>query len=215
MAGWSHTVGGTAKSVANSMDDWPTNLAHMRSLCKNCRNPTYRKHIARRLKNNGPDNLKELMKSFSATFAKWRYESVFTVLSQLNPLRNLCENFLDFALFSRPQDKEEYRLWMVACRSKQFWKWAAVALPEVFQELEEIRRFGMVCDCPEHVAERQCTHGKVFVRCWRMEILLHYYVCKNQGVCNLINDSIFFDFEISMTLSNRTSHHQLLGTDVG
>ena len=76
MAGWSHTLGGIMKEVANSMDEWPHSLKHMRALCKNFRNATYRNHIYSKLRDRGPANLHRLMKSFSASFAKWRYETV-------------------------------------------------------------------------------------------------------------------------------------------
>ena len=45
MAGWSHTLGGVIKEVANSMDSWPYFLQQMRALCWSFRNKTYRNHI--------------------------------------------------------------------------------------------------------------------------------------------------------------------------
>ena len=173
MAGWSHTLGGVMKEVANAQDDWPQNLKHMRVLCKNFRNKTYRNHIYSKLHGaRGPANLKSLMQSFNASFAKWRYETVPAVLSHLLPLRELCETYLDFALFAKCQDQEETRAWMLACRDKDFWQWAAATYPHLFAPLEETRRWGMVCECPEHVAERKRTGGRKFIKCSRTNSFL-------------------------------------------
>ena len=127
MAGWSHTFGGIMKEVANSMRDWPANLKHMRELCRLFKNKTHRRHIYSKLHGvgKGPANLSALMSKFSAGFVKWRYEIVPEVQRQLLPLREFCEEHLDFALFRQSKDTEEIRASMHACRDKEFWKWMA------------------------------------------------------------------------------------------
>ena len=167
MAGWSHTLGGIMKEVANSMDEWPHVLKQMRSLVRNFRNGTYRRHIYMKLKDTGPADLHQLMSKSPASFAKWRYETVPAVQSQLLPLRVLCEMHLDFVLFAHAQDKNEIREWMHACRDKEFWEWAAATYPHLFAPLEETRRWGVICDCPDHVAERKRTGGRKFIKCHR------------------------------------------------
>ena len=165
MAGWSHTLGGIMKGVAQKMADWPLFLGFMRHLCKFFRNNTYRQHIARRL--TDPPNLKTLLKGFTGSFAKWRYETVPDVQSQLLRLRVLCEGFLRPELFANAQDQEEIRSVMEASKNAPFWRWVAVTFTEVFQRLEHLRRWGMVCDCPEHREERKKSGGKKFIKCAR------------------------------------------------
>lgn len=153
IAGWSHTLGGIMKTVAESAPEWPRVLAHLRSLCKFFRNESYRRHIARRLKGTLP-GLDQLLRYFTAGFAKWRYETIDTVLHQVLALRQLCQHHLTPALFAHAQDQELVRSVMEACRDSFFWKWAAVAHQLLFRPLELLRRWGMVCECPDHVAAR-------------------------------------------------------------
>ena len=165
MAGWSHALGGIMKGVATRMADWPKYLAHMRSLCKFSRNKSNRNHIVRRLRE--PPNLEQLLSGFTASFAKWRYETVPEVLRQLVALRELCERFLSRELFAHAQDQEEIRAVMEAGSDEAFWRWAAVCRSEIFLRLEMMRRWGMVCVCPGHVEERQRTHGRKLIKCAR------------------------------------------------
>ena len=89
------------------------------------------------------------------------------VQKQLLPLREICQSHLDFILFAHAQDKDEIRTWMNACRDEEFWKWLEATYPNVFGPLEKARHWGMVCECPEHVAERQRTGGKKLIKCSR------------------------------------------------
>ena len=70
-------------------------------------------------------------------------------------------------LFLNPQDSEEMAKVMAACRDKPFWRWEAAAYKKIFQDLEYLRRWGMVCACPEHRAERRRSGGKKFIKCSR------------------------------------------------
>ena len=102
-----------------------------------------------------------LLASFTAGFAKWRYETECEVLRQLLPLGDLCENKLVPVLFPKVQDQAELDRVFMACRRKGFWRWAKVAFPEVFQRLEHLRKWGMVCDherCEE--LRKDCNYRK-------------------------------------------------------
>ena len=164
-AGWSHQKGNQIKRSASRFSKWPRFLGHMRALCKTFRNKTYRQHIRRHAKDILPSP--SSLKSFTAGFAKWRYETVPVVLTQLTELRRLCE-LLDPKLFKDAQDKEEMKRFFEACRDNAFWQWAEVSNREIFLPLEKSRRWGMVCECPEHVAERKRTGGKQFIACSRI-----------------------------------------------
>ena len=153
------------KTVANSSKHWPAMLGKARALCKFFRNRSYRQHIASKL-NNRVLGVKNPPRYFTATFAKWRYETLADVTRQLLRLRHLCEHELDPALFSAAQDPEFIREVFAACKDPFFWKWIKAAEKLLFRPIEELRRWGMVCDCPEHIEGRQ--NGAKHVKCQRM-----------------------------------------------
>lgn len=167
IGGWSHTLGNIMKAVANEFIRWPRFLGNMRSLCKFFKNDSYRLHIKRNARRIGlPANEKALLRSFNASFAKWRYETVVEALSQLLARRAIC-GLITNDLFLHVQDKEELKAVLAACADREFWDWAATSHPELFKELETLRRWGMVCDCEAHLEERRLASGKLFIKCPR------------------------------------------------
>ena len=72
------------------------------------------------------------------------------------------------ALFSHAQDQVEMAVVMRALKELPLWRWMAAAFKEVFSALEFLRRWGMVCECPEHRAERKRAGGKQFIKCPRI-----------------------------------------------
>jgi hypothetical protein len=81
IAGWSHTMGNIMKDTAEQFPQWPSFLGMMRSMVKFYKNTSYREHIRRRLVWTAEED--KTLKHFTASFAKWRYETVFEVLRQL------------------------------------------------------------------------------------------------------------------------------------
>ena len=168
IAGWSHSIGGIMKTAAEAFTHWPSHLADERSLCKFYKNVTYRRHIVRVLAGRHPEaDLPKILKSFTAGFAKWRYETECEVLRQLLPLRDLCESKMDPALFPKVQDQEELDRVFKACRRKEFWRWAQVVFPEVFQRLEHLRKWGMVCDHAHCEELRKASNYRKHIPCPR------------------------------------------------
>ena len=165
VGGWSHMMGNIMKAIAAKFDAWPVYLESLRALCKFFRNESYRSHIRRRL-HGLPAELKRALKSFTAGFAKWRYETVPEVLTQLVAYRLICAE-LSPELFAHAQDLDLIRKVIRACRDLGFWKWAAVSNMEVFQPLETLRRWGMLCDCPGHQAERARVGRGKHIECNR------------------------------------------------
>ena len=170
IAGFSHTLGGIMKVLAERSPDWPKDLGHMRSLCRFWKIGSYRTHIARRMPHI--ENISMLTRSFTAGFAKWRYETVVSVLKQLNRRRVVCEEHLSPALFAHAEDQEMIASVFRACRDKPFWRWAAAALEKVFQDLEWLRQWAMVCDHAECFEIRRKSNFKKRVDCPRSQ--LHY-----------------------------------------
>ena len=121
IAGWNHTLGNIMKMAAEKFPDWPRFLTHLRALCKFFKNQSYTQHISRRL-GKGVWGQGQRKKRFTAGFAKWRYETVVDVLQQLNPLRRLCEEDLNDALFASAQDLEFIRAVMQGCHDPALWR---------------------------------------------------------------------------------------------
>lgn len=152
LAGWSHTLGGIMKTVGEHFPDWPSILNRLRSLCKFYKNNSYRAHIRRRL-DLPPDQDKSLV-HFTAGFAKWRYETIFEVLRQLVAVRPVSL-VLPRELFAHAQDQVEVSSAISTCHDLPFWRFASASFVHIFTFLEYLRRWGMVCDCPEHIEERK------------------------------------------------------------
>ena len=92
LLGWSHQKGNIIKKVAGQFRKWPKFLGHMRVCCKTLRNETYRTHIRRNARELLPTP--NSLRYFTAGFAKWRYETVPVVLTQLGENRSICERLL-------------------------------------------------------------------------------------------------------------------------
>ena len=183
IAGWSHTLGGVMKGVAEGMPQWPSSLEQMRHLVKFYKNNTHRNHIRRKLKSRLRPEVDKQLIHFTAGFAKWRYETIYECLRQLLDVREVSELPLPSELFPNPQDAVEVTNVMAACRDRPFWRWVSASFTKIFRDLEYLRRWGMVCECPDHRAERKRT--KKFIRCPRSHsthhYLFHYPVLSSQG----------------------------------
>jgi hypothetical protein len=159
IAGWSHTLGGIMKASATECPNWPDILQQLRYLCQFFRNESYRAHLTKVLSRRIP-GLTRLLANFTATFAKWRYETLANVCRQLNRLRVLCEEHFVEGIFENVQDKSLLDNVIVACRNKGLWKWISMGDKILFGPLENIRRWGMVCNCC--VEKRRAARGFVF-----------------------------------------------------
>ena len=164
IAGWSHTMGGIMKAVAEHFEGWPAHLDKLRTLCTFYKNKSYRRHIRRRLELE-PEEDRNLI-HFTAGFAKWRYETVFEVLRQLLQNRTVSESKVSPELFAHAQDKELISSVIKACRDKPFWRFCSTSFNKVFASLEYLRRWGMACECPDHILERR--EKRQFIKCPRI-----------------------------------------------
>lgn len=165
IAGWSHTLGNIMKEVAEEFPQWPQWLGFLRALTKFFRNKSYRQHIARCL--GHVPGVADSMKSFRATFAKWRYETVVNTQFELGKRRELCETHMTRAMFINAQDQTLVTTVMEACADSGFWRWMAVSHDNAFRRLEVLRKWGMVCPCEECNAERRRVNFRKHVPCPR------------------------------------------------
>ena len=122
LSGWSHTMGNIMLHTAESTGRWPDALAKMRTLVSFFRNATWREFIVRALEEHpSPDFFPGLLKHFSVSMAKWRYETITAAMGALLPLRPLCEGLLKQEWFANAKDKEELKAVFDACSDKAFW----------------------------------------------------------------------------------------------
>ena len=91
IAGWSHLFGNIVKAVANSHPEWPKVLTAMRELTSFVKLGSWRLHLQGMLK--GREDLDvSTLDSFTASFAKWRCETMCEVLvRQLVKVRVIAE----------------------------------------------------------------------------------------------------------------------------
>ena len=164
IAGWNHTISSIMKTVMKSCEQYPEHLASMRTMCAFFNCVAYRDHLAKVLAPKVP-NAAKLLKSVSASFAKWRYETLILVGNSLLPLRELCEKYLREELFQNVQDREQLQCVVNICRNREFWKWLSAVHTHVLLPLEELRRWGMCCPHKKCLEKR--LDGQKHVLCDR------------------------------------------------
>jgi len=73
-------------------------------------------------------------------------------------LRQVCEEYMDESWFQNAQDRVFMQSVCAACKDKTLWTFMATSYKFVFEPAEVGRRWGMVCECPEHVDARRVDH---------------------------------------------------------
>ena len=143
--GWCHVHANLMQFAVKLTEEWPTYLGHMRTLVSVWRNGTWRDHIVSSFR--GDPRIQSLKKTFTATFAKWRYETLAEVMSQLLQLRRFHEECFSPELFPHSQDAALLEGALVASRARPFWRWMSATYKYIIWSLEQSRHWGMVCSC--------------------------------------------------------------------
>jgi hypothetical protein len=167
ISGWSHMFGNLMKHALHCMSNWPQYLQSCRVLCRFFRVESYRKEIIAQLKGVYPDVV-TLLKRFTARLAKWRYETMHTVLAALVPLRRLCQDYLcNVVAMLGPHFKETEHLAEVqtACKWGELCIFFYTFFNRVMEPLELARRWGLVCACCQ--ANRHLFGGPKHSKCPR------------------------------------------------
>ena len=165
IAGWSHTVGNASKAIAESAPNWPRILEHTRSLVVFFRNHTWRQWIKRAIQAQElpPDLDLSVLDHFSCTIAKWRYETVANAFAHLLGLRVVC-TYIRLEWFANTQERQTIANAFSAMQDEEYWRFMSTAHREIFDKLEQLRHWGMICECPEHREARR--GGAKHVLCW-------------------------------------------------
>jgi hypothetical protein len=165
IGGWSHQLGNIMKNVAKLKSNWPQTLQALRDLCAFYKNKTWREHLTKRLRTRidcAP------LKSFTASFAKWRYETLWKVLTELQRVREVSQVGIRKELFLNFQDKELIRAILNHCDNPELWVFIVVSANLIFTPLEELRRWGMICPC-EECNDLRRRHVAKHTHCWKMD----------------------------------------------
>ena len=95
-----------------------------------------------------PDIAKTL-KSFTASFAKWRYETVFLCMSGLLGVREIVQGWLHTPelIFKDFQDTTILKDVAYAAKWHELWAFMSAVYKWIVNPLEHSRRWGMVCKC--------------------------------------------------------------------
>ena len=130
------------------------------------RNETWRQWIAKAVKSRVP-GAEKLLAHFTANSAKWRFETIIVVQSALLRLRGILPMYLREELFQDAQDKVLVQAAVNAARDPWLWKWMENSMKYCFEELEHVRRWGMICDC-QGCNDKRKTEGKaIHIPCLR------------------------------------------------
>jgi len=164
ISGWSHSMGNLIKTVLNRTLCWPEALDKIRLLVRFYGNATYRKHIQKMLRGKPVD--RSLLDHFDASLATWRYETVWSVFGQLLKIRSISEDWVEILWFQSVQDRELLQGAIRAMKDKPLWRFMAASFREVADPTEHMRRWGMICNCPEHLRQRH-EDGVRHIACWR------------------------------------------------
>ena len=107
IGGWSHTCGNIMRDVVTTTQRWPVYLTWLRALCRFLKKRHYRRHFKRWiLQIHGVDPGTDL-DHFSADFAKWRFETVHTVLFAIVKIRQFLNYWTPHA-WNNMQDHETF-----------------------------------------------------------------------------------------------------------
>lgn len=152
-------MGNLMKEAGKYFKEYPQWLEWLRAMCRFFRIQHYRTHLVRVLRNVVQDDeeldLAPTLKYFTASFAKWRYETLHHCLESLLALRILCQRYMRRELFGAVEDVELLQTVLRACASVEFWQWIACSFTVIYQPLEHLRRWGMVCSCHEQERREQ------------------------------------------------------------
>ena len=90
---------------------------------------------------------------FSATFAKWRFQTI--PLAQFDLLRlRVPSQYIREEFFADSQDTTLIKKVVAAAADHEFWAFLSSSYEFVFSPCEEKRCWGLKCTCPQHVQDR-------------------------------------------------------------
>ena len=115
LIGMGHAMGGIMYAVCNAYEHWAHINEQLRALVHLFRNLSYREHLAHVLATRC--DIRPLA-HFEASFVKWRYETIATVVAELLPYETICGHLAE-ELFQDVQDRQSLLQAIAAARDPQ------------------------------------------------------------------------------------------------
>jgi hypothetical protein len=151
--GWSHCFGNLMKYIAKSHPKWPEILDSSRGLCSFFKVQQWRDHLVDMNFGKGIDLAP--LQHWTASFAKWRYETISEVFRQINLYADICGRGVRPEMFNNFQDRALLASVLKTCKDDCLFLFYSCSYEYMFAPLERARRWGMVCQCPDHVRMRK------------------------------------------------------------
>ena len=111
----------------------------------------------------------KIFASFTASLARWRFETIWEVCTQLLERRDFCEQHFRGDIFGSTKDPELIRNVTESCKWPDLWVWLAAVNKYVVSPLEYIRRWGMKCNC---CTDERATNSSSRFHCPRASMRL-------------------------------------------
>ncbi|CAK0900189.1 unnamed protein product [Prorocentrum cordatum] len=145
---WHHLVAWCLKASLEALGEWPDILSTLRAHCRFFRNASYRESLVVWLKSHGHGDYSKTLKCFSASFAKWRFETVLEVINSLNKVRHICSLFQP-RMLGVLQDAQDFNEIVKHKGNTHFWRWVR-GFHMMAHPIERFRTWATACPHPEH-----------------------------------------------------------------
>ena len=119
---WNHNSMNCVKRVLTNCDEWPGRLEKIRSLCHIYNNHEYRSCMQQSVMAVMDFPEGQRLEHFCASFAHWRYETVYTVFRALLPLREFSETKFELRMLGDCEDPASVQKFHDACKHKPLWR---------------------------------------------------------------------------------------------
>lgn len=143
---WNHLTGALLERTTSSLKLWPKMLKYMRAACEFLRVADYRDTFGDWLFRQGFEHLQSTMTSFSASFARWRYETLHRVTVALLVVEVPCSQLARKEIWGEVQEGRRRDDFLEAVGSDMFWKWLRTFSP-IFVEIDRFRSWSRGCSC--------------------------------------------------------------------
>ncbi|CAK0819359.1 unnamed protein product [Prorocentrum cordatum] len=165
---WHHLISGCLKASLQALEEWPNILNTLRAHCRFFRSDSYREALVVWLKTNGHGDFSKLLRYFSASFAKWRFETFLDVVVSLSRLRNICSFFRPHMLGAL-QDAQDFNEVLKHKGNSHFWRWVS-GFTMMAKPIDRFRTWAAACPHPAH--QEALMKGKS-VKCEMLGRRLH------------------------------------------
>jgi hypothetical protein len=153
--GWNHLVDWLGKSCTSQLEFWPQWLERSRAVLRLLQQEAVRDRLRQALAANGPSDANaDELRHFSATFAQWRWESLFRCADELvrveKPLRAAWASVASAQAKLAIRDDSLRSAAHEAIVSDDWWR-QCHALHMLHEPVERLRRWGTGCPCHSEV----------------------------------------------------------------